>query len=169
MGRVKVYSEAVYRSKSIKPKAAEEIDYFQELVNLSIIKSLREVIANVVLEQVTSVKGNSSSSRKFLSTAQVNLHTNRQNKIGFDFCTFAKHFLQLKKGKEIDSNWVNHKDDRGRTMLHYAAQKGDMVIVKELLNHGADKTITDKYDFNPYGYALREEHFKVAMHILIHN
>ena len=54
-------------------------------------------------------------------------------------------------------------------MLHYAAQKGDMVIIKELLNHGADKTITDKYDFNAYGYALREDHFKVAMHILTYN
>jgi hypothetical protein len=50
MGRVKVYSEAIYRSKSIKPKVVEEIDYFQELVNLSLTKSLREVIANVVLE-----------------------------------------------------------------------------------------------------------------------
>ena len=54
-------------------------------------------------------------------------------------------------------------------MLHYAAQKGDIVIIKELLNHGADKTITDKYDFNAYGYALREDHFKVAMHILTYN
>ena len=41
-----------------------------------------------------------------------------------------------------------------------------MQIVKELLSNGADKTIQDKYDFNPYGYALREDHFRLAMYIL---
>lgn len=53
-------------------------------------------------------------------------------------------------------------------MLHQAALKGDPVIVKELLANGADKTIVDKYDFDAYGYAMREDHFKVGLQILTH-
>jgi len=53
-------------------------------------------------------------------------------------------------------------------MLHYAALKGDTTVIKELLSNGADKTIVDKYEFDPYGYAMREDHFKVGMQILAH-
>lgn len=54
-------------------------------------------------------------------------------------------------------------------MLHYAALKGDLSVVKELLARKANKSVVDRYEFNPYGYAMREEHFKVAKHILLHN
>ena len=42
-------------------------------------------------------------------------------------------------------------------MLHYAAQKGQLVAVKNLIEKGADKTIVDQYNFNAYGLALRED------------
>ena len=69
---------------------------------------------------------------------------------------------------EVKDDWINSVDERGRTMLHYAAMKGDMIVVKELLANGADKNLVDKYDFNPYGYAMREDLYKVAMQILLH-
>jgi len=53
-------------------------------------------------------------------------------------------------------------------MLHYAALNGDLHVTKELLANGADKTLVDKYDFNPYGYAMRQDYFRVAMQILLH-
>ena len=51
-------------------------------------------------------------------------------------------------------------------MLHYAAQKGDLNVVKALIEAGSDKTVIDQYKFNAYGLALREEQFEVAMHLL---
>ena len=51
-------------------------------------------------------------------------------------------------------------------MLHYASQKGDMNVIRALIEKGADKTKLDQYQFNPYGLALREEHFAAAMYLL---
>lgn len=51
-------------------------------------------------------------------------------------------------------------------MLHYAAQKGDLKVVQALIEAGADKTKVDQYSFNPYGLALREESYSVAMYLL---
>ena len=51
-------------------------------------------------------------------------------------------------------------------MLHYAAQKGDMNVVRQLIEKGIDKTVIDVYEFNAYGLALREEHFNVAFYLL---
>jgi ankyrin repeat protein len=86
---------------------------------------------------------------------------------GISFIPFAKHFIKLTTEVEGEK-WINAVDDRGRTILHNAALKGDLVIVKELLANGIDKTIVDKYDFDAYGYAMREDHFKVALQILTH-
>ena len=51
-------------------------------------------------------------------------------------------------------------------MLHYSAAKGDTFVVKQLLKAGACKSNLDRYKFNPYGLALREEKFDTALAIL---
>ncbi len=48
-------------------------------------------------------------------------------------------------------------DKQGRTLLHTAAQRGDVQKVKMLLQKGVDPLIEDKYKFGAYGLALREE------------
>lgn len=42
-------------------------------------------------------------------------------------------------------DWISAIDAKGRTMLHYAAQKGDMNVIKALVEKGADKTKVDQY------------------------
>jgi ankyrin repeat protein len=42
-------------------------------------------------------------------------------------------------------------------MLHYAASKGCVPVVQNLIDHGADAQLIDKYGYNPYGLSLREE------------
>ena len=51
-------------------------------------------------------------------------------------------------------------------MLHYAASKGDLTVVKALIAENADKNKIDQYKFNAYGLAMREEHFQVGLHLL---
>lgn len=51
-------------------------------------------------------------------------------------------------------------------MLHYAASKGDLTVVKALISENADKNKIDQYKFNAYGLAMREEHFQVGLHLL---
>ena len=51
-------------------------------------------------------------------------------------------------------------------MLHQAASKGAMNIVENLLASGADAQIIDKYGFNAYGLAMREDQFSTAFIIL---
>ena len=86
---------------------------------------------------------------------------------GIDFIRFAERFTALQNGvKLLGKDWVSIQDAKGRTMLHYAAQKGDLAVVQALIEQGANKAKVDQYSFNPYGMALREEHFSVAMYLL---
>lgn len=84
---------------------------------------------------------------------------------GLDFITFAEHFRDILHPSAV-KDWVNLTDGKKRTMLHYAASKGDLTIVKCLIHQGAEKNKIDQYKFNAYGLAMREEHFGVAMYLL---
>ena len=40
-------------------------------------------------------------------------------------------------------DWVSVQDAKGRTMLHYAAHKGSVNVIRALIDAGADKTKID--------------------------
>ena len=60
-----------------------------------------------------------------------------------NFLVFAEHFYKKAHGDRLPDNWISICDPKGRTMLHYAAQKGDMYAVQLLVEAGADKTKVD--------------------------
>lgn len=62
---------------------------------------------------------------------------------------------------------INQVDLKGRTMLHYAASKGDIYCVDKLIKKGADVTIKDNYNFSAYGLAMREEQYETAFKLLL--
>lgn len=69
-----------------------------------------------------------------------------EDKKGVEFYTFAKELTILVNGGALPSkDWISAIDAKGRTMLHYAAQKGDMNVIKALVEKGADKTKVDQY------------------------
>jgi len=52
-------------------------------------------------------------------------------------------------------------------MLHYIASKGETNVIKLMLaEDGIELSICDRYKFNAYGLAMREEHFEAAYMIL---
>ena len=48
---------------------------------------------------------------------------------GLDFFTLAKHLTSQIHAGKLPTNWISLTDAKGRTMLHYASQKGDMNVV----------------------------------------
>ncbi|KAK8800220.1 hypothetical protein WA171_004855 [Blastocystis sp. BT1] len=63
---------------------------------------------------------------------------------------------------------VNEENNEGRTALHIAAFKGDLVICDRLLHHGALLKV-DRYMLNPMHYAAYEGHEDVVNLFLKHN
>ena len=62
-----------------------------------------------------------------------NVHQRRSDGLrGLDFITFAKHFRDILQTSPVKS-WVNIVDNKKRTMLHYAAAKGDLTVAKSLI------------------------------------
>ena len=69
-----------------------------------------------------------------------------EEKKGVDFYTFARDMTMLVNGGSLPcKDWISMTDAKGRTMLHYASQKGDMNVIKALVEKGADKTKVDQY------------------------
>jgi ankyrin repeat protein len=82
--------------------------------------------------------------------------TSLQGLVDIDFMQFADHFNNPAFHAETT---VNALDDKLRTMLHQAASKGATHIVSNLLQNGASTHLVDKYGFNAYGLAMREDQF----------
>ena len=57
---------------------------------------------------------------------------------------------------------IDHRDDLGATALHYAAKKGLAELVKLLVKHGADPTITDSQGRTAKIYAQTGGHEELA-------
>jgi len=77
-------------------------------------------------------------------------------KPSYDFIEAAKNneqerCLNLLKYSTIEINLV---DGQGNTALHYCVQHANTQLIKELLMHGADPTITNKEGHNPLYYAI---------------
>jgi ankyrin repeat protein len=89
--------------------------------------------------------------------------SSKNNELVIDFIQFADHFNNV---KSFIGSTVNYLDERKRTMLHYAASKGATHIVQCLLENGAETEYIDKYGFNPYGLAMREDKFETAYMLL---
>ena len=72
-----------------------------------------------------------------------NVHQRRSDgHRNLDFMTFTKHFFDLQQpGSKQDR--INLLDSKKRTMLHYAASKGDLTVVKALIAENADKNKID--------------------------
>lgn len=49
---------------------------------------------------------------------------------------------------------LNNRDYRGEAALHYAAAKKDVVVMKKLIERGADVNILDNYGNNPLWVAV---------------
>jgi hypothetical protein len=76
--------------------------------------------------------------------------------VQIDFIKFADHF-NANMGTGTSTSTINNQDERKRTMLHYAASKGCVSVVQNLIDHEGDPKLVDKYGYNPYGLSMREE------------
>lgn len=61
---------------------------------------------------------------------------------------------------------MNGLDVAGRTPLHYAALENNLVLVRELLEHGADPNSADAEGFTPLHFASQEGALEAAQALL---
>jgi ankyrin repeat protein len=77
----------------------------------------------------------------------------------FGFSEIHKLVLDLKSGnlksllESVDAETINYQDFGGRTALSWAAQRGQLQTVAELLEHGADPNIVTPTGMAPLHYA----------------
>jgi ankyrin repeat protein len=69
----------------------------------------------------------------------------------------------LIQNKEID---VKYTDEAGRTALHYAAHRGYLDIVKNLIEEGADINYEDHQGETPLFFACLQKQKKTALYLL---
>ncbi|XP_050438171.1 kinase D-interacting substrate of 220 kDa B isoform X2 [Adelges cooleyi] len=63
---------------------------------------------------------------------------------------------------------VDDRDDNGATALHYAASKGKLQFVRELINHGSDVNIEDNDNWTALICAAKEGHTDICTELLSH-
>ena len=64
-------------------------------------------------------------------------------------------YCQLNLTKEEFKNLINVKNERGVVALHYASFKGNVDIIKYLINYGADVTSNTSRELNVIHYAAQ--------------
>ena len=68
----------------------------------------------------------------------------------FDPISTLNIFLKYKNKVKL-----SHKDDQGRTLLHYACRRGSTISAMILITeHGLDPTAKDMYKISPFSYAM---------------
>lgn len=73
----------------------------------------------------------------------------------------------VKKMAQKDKNLLKGKNERGRSLIHIAAAKGHLNIVKFLVENGADVNLMEKiHNLRPLHFASRYGHLKVVMFLL---
>lgn len=63
---------------------------------------------------------------------------------------------------------VDDRDENGGTALHYAAAKGKLQFVRELINHGADVNAEDNDNWTALLCAAKEGHTDICIELLDH-
>ncbi|XP_008184045.1 kinase D-interacting substrate of 220 kDa B isoform X2 [Acyrthosiphon pisum] len=63
---------------------------------------------------------------------------------------------------------VDDRDDNGATALHYAAVKGKLQFLRELINHGSDVNIEDNDNWTALICAAKEGHTDICAELLDH-
>ncbi|XP_026807360.1 kinase D-interacting substrate of 220 kDa B-like isoform X5 [Rhopalosiphum maidis] len=63
---------------------------------------------------------------------------------------------------------VDDRDDNGATALHYAATKGKLQFLRELINHGSDVNIEDNDNWTALICAAKEGHTDICAELLDH-
>ncbi len=66
---------------------------------------------------------------------------------------FDGDLTQVESFVKEDPSVVSHRDDEGRTPLHYAARNGHLDIVQFLLKNGADINAYDTEGWTPMRFA----------------
>ena len=69
---------------------------------------------------------------------------------------------------QVEGDWVNAKDEDGRTMLHYAAMRGDVSIISFLLDRNATAICFDTLELKtPLHYAcIYGKNIQVIRHLI---
>lgn len=77
--------------------------------------------------------------------------------------------LKLLKELLVEENIdVNYQNFNGETVLHVAASRGDLVMVKYLLSKGANVSAMTGKQWQPIHHAMRFEHPQVANYLIAH-
>ncbi|XP_050529319.1 kinase D-interacting substrate of 220 kDa B-like [Daktulosphaira vitifoliae] len=63
---------------------------------------------------------------------------------------------------------VDDRDDNGATALHFAASKGKLQFVTELINHGSDVNVEDNDNWTALICAAKEGHIDICIELLSH-
>jgi ankyrin repeat protein len=78
----------------------------------------------------------------------------------FNGHTFAVKYM-LDNGYPVD-----HRDDNGRTSLHFACSEGHAVVVELLVQRGADRDLQDNFKKPPMHYALTLQRSEAVMSLV---
>ncbi|MFA5960466.1 MAG: ankyrin repeat domain-containing protein [Tatlockia sp.] len=84
--------------------------------------------------------------------------------------TVAHRFPEIVSYLE-DKQSINAQDKEGNTRMHHASLKGDVALVKKLLNNGANVSITNKSGETPLELAIQhsENHQQIVALLLKHS
>lgn len=70
--------------------------------------------------------------------------------------------MALSKARDLPKFLLNYKDARGRTALHYAAERGYVDLARTLITRGAKYDIPDNEGNTPLMLAEREKHQEIV-------
>ena len=71
-----------------------------------------------------------------------------------EFC-FLYCTVRETRHLDLNQNWLDATDNKGRTALHWACFKEHSIIIEWLLSHGADPLIQDEYGDTPLHIAAK--------------
>ena len=73
----------------------------------------------------------------------------------------------LKVANKYGDPPLSVRSDNDQTILHVACEKGDLSIVKMVLEAGADPTVTDKLGCTPLYYACKNSHLECVREFMV--
>ncbi|KAK8823463.1 hypothetical protein WA577_002383 [Blastocystis sp. JDR] len=162
VGAAKWKSWSSYKGLSKEEAQSKYVDYVTKLVPLW--KKADEV------QQMETTEGNvaSTDSGFGLKVSTMKLGNEEDWKEGNDVFTYMGEKNEEKVLKFIESHPedINKQDSNGRTLLHWACDRGSLPIVEKLLEHGCDVHIKDQDEMTALDNALVCEQYEIATLLL---
>ncbi|KAK2497434.1 hypothetical protein MC885_007075 [Smutsia gigantea] len=142
----------------------------EELTNISQLSQggEREISHKPVEELIYNINGDESTIRNYeeKKDSEIHVHTSIQEHKNVQNFRKRQNFLKTTCNQGMKTAGINKRNARGKSQLHLSARKGNLSLVKALIESGANVNLKDNAGWTPLHEASSEGSNDIIVELL---